>query len=86
MLPCRHSVIEKGYEKGKRRDENMTNLTCHICKFEQLIDTLATAERHGWSRSAGGWLCESYDCYNLCDHQRLSLHDETADQASEAEA
>ena len=64
----------------------MINVECHVCHTPQLFDLLTTAERHGWSRSAGGWLCESFDCYNLCDHQRLGLHDETADQASEAEA
>ena len=54
----------------------MINLECHICGEVLLVDILETAERVGWSRSSGGWICLSYDCYQSCNHQRLGLHQE----------
>ena len=63
----------------------MINLECHICGEVLLVDILETAERAGWSRSSGGWICLSYDCYQSCNHQRLGLHQEATAQASEAE-
>ena len=59
----------------------MINMVCHICGADLLIDCLETGERAGWRRSSGGWLCESFDCYNMCDHKRLGLHQETEEQA-----
>ena len=64
----------------------MMSLTCHVCHSEALVDSLATAERAGWSRSVGGWICESYDCYMSCDHQRLGLHPSAAGAGTAAEA
>ena len=64
----------------------MSTLTCHVCHFEVIVDSLETAELAGWSRSAAGWICESYDCYQSCPHQRLGLHPSDAGAAFEVEA
>ena len=57
----------------------MISPRCHICGRSSDVESLETAEREGWSRSSGGWICESYDCYMSCDHPRLGLHPSAAD-------
>ena len=62
----------------------MIHLTYHMCGSELLVNSLETAERAGWARSSGGWICLSYDCYQSCTHRRLGLHQEATAQAREA--
>ena len=64
----------------------MIHLTCHVCQVATVFVTLETAERAGWSRSVAGWICESYDCYQSCPHQRLGLHQSAAGAAFDVAA
>ena len=63
----------------------MSTLTCPVCHFEVIVDRLETAELAGGARSTAGWICESYDCYQSCPHQRRGLHPSATGAASEAE-
>ena len=51
----------------------MIPLICHICGRPSDVESLERAELAGWSRSSGGWICESYDCYMSCEHRPLSF-------------
>ena len=64
----------------------MIHLTCHVCGSELFVDRLETAELEGWVRSAVGWICESYDCYQSCPHPRLGLHHSAAGAAFDVAA
>ena len=74
-----HGSLREGFT-------TMIHLTCHVCDSELFVDCLETAEREGWSRSAAGWICESYDCYQSCPHPRLGLHHSAAGAAFDVEA
>ena len=69
-----HGSLSEGFT-------TMIHLTYHVCDSELFADRLETAEHEGWSRSVGGWICESYDCYQSCTHPRLGLHPSAADAA-----
>ena len=64
----------------------MISPRCHICGLSLDVESLDDAEREGWSRSAAGWICESYDCYMSCPHPRLGLHPSAAAADIEAAA
>ena len=51
----------------------MISPRCHICGRSLDVESLERAELAGWSRSSGGWICESYDCYMSCEHRPLSF-------------
>ena len=52
----------------------MIPLICHVCGRLSDVESRERAELAGWSRSSGGWICESYDCYMSCTHRPPQLH------------
>ena len=63
----------------------MMSQRCHICGRSIEVESLERAELAGWSRSVAGWICESYDCYQSCDHQRVGLSESAGEPGSGGE-